>query len=60
MRLLYSAKILTGTVSDSMCGAHHMEKDKSVAECTRECVKKCTKDALVVREESLRVGGTRG
>jgi hypothetical protein len=21
-------KTLTGTVSDSMCGAHHMEKDK--------------------------------
>jgi hypothetical protein len=32
-------KTLTGTVSDSMCGAHHMEKDKSTAECTRECVK---------------------
>ncbi|HWO34378.1 MAG TPA: hypothetical protein VNO32_36750 [Candidatus Acidoferrum sp.] len=33
---------LTGTVSDSMCGAHHMEKDKSASECTRECVKKGT------------------
>ena len=33
-------KTLTGTVSDSMCGAHHMEKDKSAAECTRECAKK--------------------
>src|SRR2546421_10551380 len=41
-------KTLTGTVSDSMCGAHHMEKDKSAAECTRECVKKGTKYALVV------------
>ena len=41
-------KTLTGTVSDAMCGAHHMEKDKSAAECTRECVKKGTKYALVV------------
>jgi hypothetical protein len=41
-------KTLTGTVSDAMCGAHHMEKDKSAAECTRECVKKGTKCALVV------------
>ena len=24
---------LTGIVSDSMCGAHHMAKDKSPAEC---------------------------
>ncbi len=46
-------KTLTGTVSDSMCGAHHMEKDKSAAECTRECVKKGTKYALGRREEDL-------
>ena len=41
-------KTLTGTVSDAMCGAHHMAKDKSAAECTRECVKKGTKYALVL------------
>ena len=29
-------KTLTGIVSDSMCGTHHMEKDKSAAECTRD------------------------
>ena len=29
----------TGTVTDSMCGATHMAKDKSPAECTRMCVK---------------------
>ena len=40
-------RTLTGTVSDSMCGAHHMAKDKSAAECTRECVKQGTKYALV-------------
>jgi len=32
-------KTLTGVVSDSMCGAKHMAKDKSPAECTRMCVK---------------------
>jgi uncharacterized membrane protein YoaK (UPF0700 family) len=44
--------VLTGTLSDSMCGAQHMEKGKSAAECTRECVKGGTKYALVVGEES--------
>ena len=40
-------KTLTGIVSDAMCGAHHMAKDKSPAECTRVCVKQGTKYALV-------------
>src|SRR5437016_11198307 len=43
-----AAETLTGIVSDSMCGAHHMAKDKSAAECTRECVKGGMKYALVV------------
>jgi len=38
---------LTGVVSDSMCGAHHMAKDKTPAECTRICVKQGMKYALV-------------
>ena len=38
---------LNGIVSDAMCGAHHMAKDKSPAECTRVCVKQGTKYALV-------------
>src|SRR6266478_3733321 len=50
-------KALTGTVSDSMCGAHHMEKDKSAAECTRECVKKGTKYALIVGEKVYTLDG---
>jgi hypothetical protein len=50
-------KTLTGTVSDSMCGAHHMEKDKSASECTRECVKKGTKYALVVGEKVYTLDG---
>jgi len=50
-------KTLTGTVSDAMCGAHHMEKDKSAAECTRECVKKGTKYALVVGKKIYTLEG---
>jgi hypothetical protein len=50
-------KTLTGTVSDSMCGAHHMEKDKSAADCTRECVKKGTKYALVVGKKVYTLDG---
>jgi hypothetical protein len=50
-------KTLTGTVSDAMCGAHHMEKDKSAAECTRECVKKGTKYALVVGKKVYTLEG---
>lgn len=41
------AKTFTGMVSDSMCGAKHMAKDKSAAECTRECVKAGSDYALV-------------
>ena len=50
-------KTLTGTVSDAMCGAHHMEKDKSAPECTRECVKKGTKYALVVGKKVYTLDG---
>jgi hypothetical protein len=38
---------LTGTVSDAMCGAHHMMKDATAAQCTRECVKQGSDFALV-------------
>lgn len=41
------AVTISGVVSDAMCGAKHMMKDKSAAECTRECVKKGSKFALV-------------
>jgi hypothetical protein len=40
-------KTLTGVVSDAMCGATHMMKDKPDAECLRYCVKQGTKFALV-------------
>ena len=42
------SKMFEGTVSDNMCGAKHMAKDKSAAECTRECVKMGSDYALVV------------
>jgi hypothetical protein len=35
-----SSQTLTGTVSDAMCGAHHMMQGASAAQCTRECVKR--------------------
>ena len=40
-------KTFTGTISDSMCGATHMTKDKTPAECTRMCVKDGQKYALI-------------
>jgi hypothetical protein len=52
-----ASKTLTGIVSDSMCGAQHMAKDKSAAECTRECVKQGTKYALVVGKKVYTLEG---
>jgi len=42
-----SNRTLTGTVSDAMCGAHHMMQGKTPAQCTRECVKQGSDFALV-------------
>jgi hypothetical protein len=42
------SKTFEGTVSDNMCGAKHMAKDKPAAECARECVKMGSDYALVV------------
>src|SRR5260370_36774685 len=42
-----SSQTLTGTVSDAMCGAHHMMQGASAAQCTRECVKRGSDFALV-------------
>jgi hypothetical protein len=43
-------KTFTGTVSDAMCGAKH-EMGGSAASCTRECVSKGSKYALVVGDK---------
>jgi hypothetical protein len=42
-----SGQTLTGTVSDAMCGAHHMMQGATAAQCTRECVKQGSDFALV-------------
>jgi hypothetical protein len=42
-----SNQTLTGTMTDAMCGAHHMMQGKTSAQCTRECVKQGTDFALV-------------
>jgi hypothetical protein len=44
-----AAKTMTGVVSDAMCGAKHMMGD--AAECTRACVSKGSKYALVVGDK---------
>lgn len=41
-----ATQTITGTVTDSMCGAHHMMKDASAAECTRACIKQGSDFAL--------------
>jgi len=40
----------TGRVSDAMCGANHM-MEGSAEDCTRACVRKGSKYALVVGEK---------
>jgi hypothetical protein len=42
-----SGQTLTGTVSDTMCGAKHMMTNVSPAQCTRECVKQGSDYGLV-------------
>jgi hypothetical protein len=42
-----STQTFTGTVSDAMCGAHHMMHGKTPAQCTRECVTQGADFALV-------------
>lgn len=50
-------KALTGVISDSMCGAKHMAKDKSPADCTRMCVQQGQKYALVVGQKVYTLQG---
>lgn len=42
-----TAQTLTGTVSDTMCGAKHMMSNVSAAQCVRECVKQGSDYGLV-------------
>jgi hypothetical protein len=41
-----SSQIVTRTVTDAMCGTHHMMQGKTPAQCTRECVKQGSDFAL--------------
>jgi hypothetical protein len=50
-------KTLTGVISDSMCGATHMLKDKSPAECTRMCVKDGQRYSLLVGKDVCALTG---
>jgi hypothetical protein len=45
------SQILTGTVSDAMCGAKHDEMPGKPAQCTRACVKHGAAYALVVGDK---------
>lgn len=42
-----SPQSFSGTISDAMCGANHMMKNATPAQCTRECVKRGSDFALV-------------
>jgi len=59
MPLLASGKVqsFVGQVSDAMCGAHHMEPGATPAECTRACVSKGAKYALVVGDKVYTLDG---
>src|SRR5215472_18951240 len=52
-----ATKTLTGQVTDSMCGATHMDKSKTPAECTRTCVQQGQKYALVVGKKVYTLEG---
>jgi hypothetical protein len=47
----------TGRVSDAMCGAEHMEPGITAADCTRACVAKGSKYALVVGSKVYTLDG---
>src|SRR5260370_21421994 len=48
---------LTGVVTDSMCGATHMGKDKTPTECTQMCVKDGMKYALAAEKKVYTLEG---
>ena len=48
-----AGKTFTGTVSDAMCGAKHAMPG-AAAECTRGCISKGSKYALVVGVTSVK------
>jgi len=55
--LAQSVQSFTGTVTDAMCGAHHMMQGKSAAECTRACVKEGSDYALAIGDKVYTLKG---
>jgi hypothetical protein len=55
--VLAQQQTFTGTLTDSMCGATHMAKDKTPAECTRMCVKDGMKYALAADKKVYALEG---
>ena len=54
---LAADKTYIGKVSDAMCGASHMEPGMSAADCTRDCVAKGSKYALIVGDKVYTLDG---
>ena len=54
-----SIQTLTGTISDAMCGAHHMMQGATAAQCTRECVKQGSDFALVIGDKVYTLNATK-
>jgi len=52
-----NAQTYVGRVSDAMCGAEHMEPGVTAADCTRTCVSKGAKYALVVGDKVYTLDG---
>lgn len=55
--VLAQQQTITGTITDSMCGATHMAKDKTAADCTRMCVKDGMKYALAMDKKLYTLEG---
>jgi phosphodiesterase/alkaline phosphatase D-like protein len=54
-----SSQTLSGTVSDAMCGAHHMMEGATAAQCTRECVKQGSDFVLVSGDKVYTLQGNK-
>jgi hypothetical protein len=48
---------LTGVISDALCGRKHVMAGKTDAQCTRECVQRSSKYALIVGDKVYTLEG---
>jgi len=51
------AQTLTGIITDSRCGARHVDAKRSAAECTRMCVSNGSKYVLVNGDQNYEITG---